>query len=55
MKKTLPALVVVALIAAAWFFFQKKPDSLDLAPGRAAELAPADSARGWGKRRCYTR
>ena len=43
MKKALPILAVVALIAAALFFFLKKSGQLDLAPGRAAELAPADT------------
>ena len=43
MKKALLIFVVVALIAEVYFVFQKKPGSLDLAPGRAAELAPADS------------
>lgn len=44
MKKALPAILAVALIAAALIFFLKKPSgSLDLTPGRAAELAPADT------------
>jgi len=44
MKKLLPVLVVVAIVAAALFFFLKSStDQLDMAPGRAAELAPADA------------
>jgi hypothetical protein len=43
MKKALPIVVVVALIAAAVIFFLKKQGSADATPGRAAELAPADT------------
>jgi hypothetical protein len=46
MKKALPVLVVVAVLAAAVvFFLKRKTDdaALDLQPGRAAELAPANA------------
>jgi hypothetical protein len=43
MKKALPLVVVAALIAAAVIFFLKKQGSGDATPGRAAELAPADT------------
>ncbi|MEQ1851441.1 MAG: hypothetical protein ABMA01_07595 [Chthoniobacteraceae bacterium] len=43
MKKALPLIVVAVLVAAAAWFFLKKAGTRDGQPGRAAELAPADT------------
>src|SRR5690349_2490152 len=46
MKKLLPALIVIAALSAAVIFFLKRradDAALDMQPGRAAELAPANA------------
>jgi hypothetical protein len=44
MKKAVPMIVVLAAIAAALFvYFKRSTGTLDLAPGFAAELSPADT------------